>query len=207
MVKFSVAFAGFVLVLAGCAQTPVAVYETIKERKNVVTLEEASKDQVGAFKVSLQSTQSFEISSTSKVLDDGQFQASFQMFEFVVDSERPVNISVQSMCDCFGLSKYVMVPRIHVAIEGGQKSKVFPRSRTAKPSGWDPASIVSTWSTEPLKPGRHFLLIYADNRSLAASVADFADSSVMPAGKFFIPTTSSYSLEAHPFGKFKLRIE
>lgn len=197
------------LLLTGCVQNPTKTYSELQQSTRVLSLKQALT-LGSSHSAALPGTERrFRISGESGLVEENGLRGNFEIIEFKKDGQGPVRINVQSLCDCFGFNKYVMVPKIFLADATGALVNVESlRSYVASPTWSKPASVISGWYVANLNGGRYKLLVMADNSQIENKLTGPTDSSVSVVGRGVV-VAESYTtvLTAHPFGEFDLWID
>ena len=197
------------LLLTGCVQNPTKTYSELQQSTRVLSLRQALSRGGSQPEIRRGTEQRFRISGESGLVEEGGVRGNFEIIEFKKDDQGPVRITVQSLCDCFGFNKYVMVPKIYLADATGALVYVEPqRSYVASPTWGKPASVISSWYAANLSVGKYKLLVMADNSQIENKLTGPTNTSVSVVGRgTVVAETYTTVLTAHPFGEFDLRID
>lgn len=196
------------LVLAGCAANPSTAYSIIAERKDVYELSDAAKGSKNTKKIVLGVEYKMGLSSENEVLIDGSRRSSFQRVEFSITQERDIEITVNSLCDCFGGNRFIISPQVRLSDSSGREIDLQYVSRSVQGPGLiGVAKIVGKWAAESVKPGNYSLLIFADNRNISLSASSFRDTALVSTGGAIVPVISTGNLIYYPYGSFTLQVE
>lgn len=196
--------------VAGCSTGPKTALAELGSAPKVYTLEEAATDALPS--VTIDGPMPFELGEQSPVLDANGVLASFQRITVETQSDGPISVEVQSYCNCVGLVKYVMVPRLFLVDSQGEMTELKVMSRRSldanpsfKASEAKPASLLSVWSPN-LAPGAHSLVVVADNQTVGTKVAKLSLDGMMPLDAALISMAGGISMVTHPYGKFEVRV-
>jgi hypothetical protein len=204
----SLTFAG--AVLSGCATTPSDSYSTLLAAPSAVSIDAVLRSQRTAPDLRMGVDHQLTISQQDPVAEHAGVRGSFQTLQIRPTKSGPVTVQVESICDCLGLEKYVLLPKLFIASTGG----AFIETRLLSQAALDPtmgkrARVLSVWTADLPAAGTYTLLIMADNARVGQTTASMSSTSSIYGGVpgVVIPVASTYQLKVYPFGSLVVKVD
>lgn len=194
-----------IIFLAGCKASPERAASVLDDAARVYSLEEAFLLAPSTVEVGVDRRLAIAESSPLVSVEEGN--SGFQRLQLTAQRAQRLRIEVQSFCDCIGLGKYIMVPRLFLKDHQGVVVESPLLMRRYRKPGWvDNASIVSAWEVQ-LQKGVNTMLLVADTRAIGSEVTQITTQMVFMAGAIAVPLSGTAHLVAYPFGKYEVQAE
>lgn len=142
--------------------------------------------------------------STTIDLDDARLQkgdtiANYELFAFAAKEGTRYVVELRSLCDCFGIDKYVLYPDAYLLDTDGNVLEITPQVSFVA-GGWSrPVHIRMRWTTIAPRSETVYLLVRADNQALGKHRYSFQSDTIG-----YDPI--AFPLWAYPTGKIEVQL-
>lgn len=142
--------------------------------------------------------------STTIDLDDARLQkgdaiANYELFAFAAEEGTRYVVDLRSLCDCFGIDKYVLYPDAYLLDTDGNVLEIPPQVTFVAGGGSRPVHIRMSWSTIAPRSETVYLLVRADNEALGKHRYSFKSDLIG-----YDPIV--FPLWAYPTGKIEVQL-
>jgi hypothetical protein len=193
--------------LIGCAANPHAVYERLYavERSRVLSTFNEALAAVRIETAIPGNETKISVTESDRVFDAGWTLSYFKILLMEGVPGRHYHCTIRSICDCFGLTKTLLVPYVYAVDELGDSLGEGPQNLTAKdPTLSLPIHLEGSFDLVAGSSGKCYFLVLADNRYTGQPATDWHTSYTFSDG-------TERELEADivisPVGTVRLEVE
>ena len=204
-IKFVTGF--FVVVcIVGCAPKGEARYKMISGDKSPLSINDAAKTNPGT-SIDADKELEFEINEEDKVLVENNIYASYKLFSFNNIHKGKFQIEIGSLCDCLGINKYILIPKLFIIDSTVTIHALQPFQISYLESTWTLPARLRFWYETNLEAGEFKILICADNSDVDQPVAQILPKGLIPlSGPGAVIMRKDVNFTSYPFGKMILKI-
>ena len=189
----------FLLSLAGgcvnsTARTPYEQYELVQAAATPVSINDiqAIKNSVALILQPEQPVQT-EITSNDSKIEKNNIQANYKIFEFQGEAHSRYTIELRSLCDCFGLDKFILYPIARILDQNGHVVNNDPIDISLSDSDWNyPVNILMVWEGEFEKSEKYYVLVSAYNDNVGANYLTFKEFDFLASQIQKLPPATAY---------------
>ena len=199
-----------VYLAAGCATRPSDSYATLLSTTSVESVDSILRSPRDGKLLEPGVEQKVTISQQESVAEHAGVRGNYLLLQFRSVKPGEVKLHVESICDCLGLEKYVVLPKLFLATATGSRVAPVLLSQIAlEPTMSKRARVQSTWLVDLPAAGTYTVMLMADNSRVGQVVASLAGtmsiSGGVPGVLFTVP--SRYELTIYPLGNLVVKVE
>jgi hypothetical protein len=204
------ALLAFAFLAAGCATKPSDSYAALLSTTRVEPVDSILRSPRDGQLLELGVEHKVAISQQEFVTEHAGVRGNYQLLQLRSVKPGGVKLHVESICDCLGLEKYVVLPKLFLATNtGSQVAPVLLSQLALEPTMSKRARVQSTWLVDLPAAGTYTVMLMADNSRVGQVVASLAGTTSISGGVpgVLLTVPSKYDLKIYPFGNLVVRVE
>ena len=187
-----------VIILSGCAANPNKLYQEIDSSTSVIphgSIDVITKQNTIELPTTIHgvsfSRDTFHITHEDPIIDFGSYKSNYKLFSFSLSEGDHFQVSITSICDCFGFNKMILVPNAYVIDSSGNTID------TSLVNGGATLSTVGYILDGVATKNDNYYLVYAANNSKPGSSVAVEQAKMSG----YVPTGIYVSNSSNPYGK------
>ena len=163
--------------VSSTARTPYEQYQVVQAAATPVSINDMQAIENSAALI-LQPEQPVktEITSNDSKIEKNNVQSNYKIFEFQGEADSRYKIELRSLCDCFGLDKFIMYPIARILDQNGHVVNNSPVDISLSDPDWNyPVNIRMVWEGEFEKSDKYYVLVSAYNDNVGENYLMFKE--------------------------------
>jgi hypothetical protein len=184
--------------LTACAtsssRNPYKQYKAVQESATQVAFNDAQAI-TNAVAVNLHPEQPIkaEITPADPKIQHDSIQSNYKIFKFQGIKHSLYTIEIRSLCDCWGLDKFILYPVARVLDKHGNILNENPVNISLSNPDWNyPVNIRMVWEGEFDESGFYYLLVSAYNDNIGTTCLTYTEFDYLSNQIQKVPLASSY---------------
>ena len=134
-----------------------------------------------------------EITSKDSKIEKNNVQSNYKIFELQGEAHSRYTIELRSLCDCFGLDKFILYPIARILDQNGHVIDNDPVDISLSDSDWNyPVNIRMVWEGKFEKSEKYYLLVSAYNDNVGANYLTFKEFDFLASQIQTLPPVTAY---------------
>lgn len=149
----------------------------------------------GAVALSLQPEQVFksEITPSDPKIQHNNIQSNYKVFLLQGSKHSQYTIELRSLCDCWGLDKFILYPVARILDRYGNIINDNPASISLSNPDWNyPVNIRMVWEGEFKESGPYYFLVSAYNNKIGSAYMTYAEFDYLSSQILKVPLATAY---------------
>lgn len=195
-IRYFVVFLAFSLTACATSSSrnPYAQYKAVQQSTTQLAFNDAQAI-TNAVAVILPPEQPVkaEITPADPKIQHDRIQSNYKMFKFQGTKNSLYTIEIRSLCDCWGLDKFILYPVARLLDKNGNILNENPVGISLRNPDWNyPVNIRMVWEGEFDESGFYYLLVSAYNDNVGNTYLTYAEFDYLSNQIQKVPLASSY---------------
>lgn len=195
------------IMLLGCKKQPKEAYKQITNTKRVVHSFKAALARTSQIEV-IQQNQIYsrKISLEDSIINvEKGWYSNYHILKLPLERKQNYQISIKSLCDCFGVRKYMFFPQLALFDSSSNSVELnLADERVGEPKGITPIHLKHTYTFQSDITASYYLFVYANNTILNRQLAQSTNKAPIHTDHATFWIDIPYEVKAYPVGKYEV---